>query len=80
MDRDETLIIVIPFLIIIAFSTKGISLYLAKVMMNNVAEDVKKGLLLSDALERHPGTFSNLYISLVRAGEVSGKLSENGFM
>ena len=31
---------------------------------------------MSDALERHPGVFSSLYISLVRAGEVSGKLSE----
>ena len=36
---------------------------------------MKKGLLLSDALGRHPGVFNNLYISLVRAGEVSGKLS-----
>ena len=47
-----------------------------KKALQKIAEDVKKGLLLSDALERHPGTFSNLYISLVRAGEVSGKLSE----
>jgi len=37
--------------------------------------DIRKGLLLSDALERHSGIFSNLIISLVRAGEVSGKLS-----
>ena len=41
-----------------------------------IADDIKKGLLLSNALERHPGVFSNLYISLVKAGEVSGKLSE----
>ena len=47
-----------------------------KKVLIKVAGDVKKGLLLSDALERHPGVFSNLYISLVRAGEVSGKLSE----
>ena len=47
-----------------------------KKVLIKVAEDVKKGLLLSDALERHPGVFSNLYISLVRAGEVSGKLAE----
>jgi len=37
--------------------------------------DIRRGLLLSDALERHPGVFSNLIISLVRAGEVSGKLT-----
>ena len=47
-----------------------------KKVLIKIAGDVKKGLLLSDALERHPGVFSNLYISLVRAGEVSGKLSE----
>ena len=47
-----------------------------KKVLIKVAGDVKKGLLLSDALERHPGVFSNLYISLVRAGEVSGKLAE----
>jgi type IV pilus assembly protein PilC len=47
-----------------------------KAALDKIEDDVKKGLLLSDALERHPGIFNNLYISLVRAGEVSGKLSE----
>jgi type IV pilus assembly protein PilC len=47
-----------------------------KKALDKIEDDVKKGLLLSDALERHPGIFNNLYISLVRAGEVSGKLSE----
>ena len=42
LNRDETLIFVIPFFIIIAFSTKGISLYMAKVIMIQVAEEVKK--------------------------------------
>ena len=47
-----------------------------KIALDKIEDDVKKGLLLSDSLERHPGIFSNLYISLVRAGEVSGKLTE----
>tara|TARA_B110000438_G_scaffold295904_1_gene339728 strand:- start:728 stop:1969 length:1242 start_codon:yes stop_codon:yes gene_type:complete len=47
-----------------------------KKVLLKITDDVKKGLLLSSALERHPGVFSNLYISLVKAGEVSGKLSE----
>ena len=47
-----------------------------KKVLLKIADDVKKGLLLSSALENHPGVFSNLYISLVKAGEVSGKLSE----
>ena len=47
-----------------------------KKVVENLEANIRKGLLLSDALERHPGVFSSLYISLVRAGEVSGKLSE----
>ena len=35
-----------------------------KKALDKIENDVKKGLLLSDALERHPGIFSNLYISL----------------
>ena len=44
INRDQTLIFIIPFLIIVAFSTKGISLYMAKVIMIEVAEEVKKKL------------------------------------
>ena len=36
VDKDQSLIIIIPILIIIAFSTKGISLYLAKATMISV--------------------------------------------
>ena len=46
-----------------------------KKVITEIESDVKKGLLLSDALDRHPGVFNNLYVSLVRAGEVSGKLA-----
>ena len=44
IDQDQTLIFVIPILIILAFATKGISLYIAKVLMINVGEEVKKKL------------------------------------
>ncbi|MDB3924885.1 ABC transporter ATP-binding protein/permease [Candidatus Pelagibacter sp.] len=44
INKDQTLIILIPLLIIIAFSTKGISLYFAKLLMINVSEEVKKNL------------------------------------
>ena len=33
---------IIPILIIIAFTTKGVSLYLAKITMINVGEEIKK--------------------------------------
>jgi len=42
LNKDQTLIIIIPAAIIIAFATKGISLYLAKLLMINVSEEVKK--------------------------------------
>ena len=42
INKDQTLIIIIPIAIIIAFSTKGISLYFAKLLMINVSEEVKK--------------------------------------
>ena len=47
-----------------------------KKILNDIETNIRKGLLLSDALERHPGVFFNLYIALVRAGEVSGKLAD----
>ena len=42
LNKDQTLILIIPFFIIVAFATKGISLYIAKILMINVAEEVKK--------------------------------------
>ena len=42
IEKDQTLILIIPLLIIIAFATKGFSLYLAKTTMIKVAEEVKK--------------------------------------
>jgi len=44
LEKDQTLIIFIPLLIILAFSTKGISLYIAKSFMIVVAEEIKKKL------------------------------------
>ena len=49
INKDQTLIILIPIAIIIAFSAKGISLYFAKLIMINVSEEVKK-ILQTDML------------------------------
>ena len=42
IEQDRTYIYLIPGLIILAFSLKGLSLYLAKVIMIGVSEEVKK--------------------------------------
>ena len=47
LNRDQGLLILIPLLIILAFATKGISLYIAKVLMINVAEEVKKEIQIN---------------------------------
>ena len=72
IDKDQTLIFIIPIFIIIAFITKGVSLYIAKVLMINVAEEVKmklqvdmlKSLIKADTHfidKKHSGKFiSNL--------------------
>ena len=72
IQKDQSLLMLIPFLIILAFTTKGVSLYFAKVMMINVAEEIKKKLqidMLSTLIsadtqsidEKHSGKFiSNL--------------------
>ena len=44
IEKDQSLLLLIPLLIILAFSAKGISLYIAKVLMINVGEEVKKKL------------------------------------
>ena len=50
IEKDQTLIIIIPICIIIAFTTKGLSLYLAKSTMIKVGEEIKK-MLQADMLK-----------------------------
>ena len=44
IEKDQSLIYIIPLLIIVAFTTKGLSLYFAKSTMINVGESIKKNL------------------------------------
>lgn len=39
--------------------------------------EVEAGNMLSKAMSKYPGTFSNLFIGLIRAGEVGGVLEES---
>jgi len=44
VEKDQTLIYLIPIAIILAFATKGFTLYFAKTNMIHVAENVKKNI------------------------------------
>ena len=68
IDQNQSLIILIPIFIILAFAIKGFSLYMARVLMIGVSEEVKKdiqkdifsSLLKSDTEiidEKHSGKF-----------------------
>jgi type IV pilus assembly protein PilC len=43
-------------------------------VLKKVRKDVEAGLPLSDALERHPKVFSQLFVAMTRAGETGGML------
>ena len=45
-----------------------------KEVIQAVKSDVEQGSTFADALGKHPGSFSDLYVNLVRAGEVGGIL------
>ena len=68
VEQDQSLILIIPFAIVLAFAIKGASLYLARVIMIGVSEEVKRdiqndvfaSLLKADTRiidEKHTGKF-----------------------
>ena len=44
IEKDQSLLLIIPLGIILAFAVKGISLYMARAIMISVAEEIKKTL------------------------------------
>ncbi|MFI4970786.1 MAG: type II secretion system inner membrane protein GspF [Lysobacterales bacterium] len=48
----------------------------AKRLLERVRDQVRGGTPLSDALEAEHGTFSRLYVNMVRAGEAGGSMDE----
>ncbi len=45
-------------------------------VLSEVASDLQGGSSISDALNKHPGVFSDFYVNMVRSGEESGKLDQ----
>ena len=72
VEKNQTLLLIIPFFIVLAFTMKGTSLYMARTIMIAVGEDIKaimqhdmsKALIKADTDymdEKHTGKFiSNL--------------------
>lgn len=48
-----------------------------KKILGDIGERVEGGESLSRAMQRHPRTFNNLFIGLIRAGEIGGVLEES---
>ena len=46
-------------------------------IMSEVHRDVSDGAALSEAMSRHPKVFGNVFISLIRAGEDTGDLTQS---
>ncbi|PIU40869.1 MAG: type II secretion system F family protein [Candidatus Omnitrophica bacterium CG07_land_8_20_14_0_80_42_15] len=47
-----------------------------KATIESIIKDIEAGSHFSDALAKHPRVFNGLYVSMVKAGEVSGTLDE----
>ena len=62
---------VVQALVVLEEQTSDLSL--AEVV-TQLRQDVEAGLLLSEALKRHPKVFSRLYVAMVEAGEAAGIL------
>jgi len=64
---------IVQALKILVDQTENISL---KLIISEIADEVNGGSKLSDALGKRDKIFSQFYVSVVRAGETSGKLDE----
>lgn len=45
-------------------------------ILDAVVKDVEGGMLLGNALAKHPDTFNDIYVNMVRAGEAAGILDD----
>ncbi len=47
-----------------------------KRVLGNVYDDIRGGTTFSDALRKHPGIFSSLFVNMIAAGETAGNLED----
>ena len=75
IEKDQTLIYLIPALIIVAFATKGISLYIARVLMIIVAEEVK--ISVQKDMMKSLVSADTKYVEKIHTGKFISKLTND---
>ncbi len=45
-----------------------------KRIITSIAEDISRGSNLHEAVEKHPGAFSTMYVAVIHSGEIAGAL------
>jgi len=54
--------------------TEQIQSVLFRQIINGIRSDIESGIAIADAMKKHPKAFSELYVSMIRAGETGGVL------
>ena len=78
LEKDKTLIYLIPLAVVIAFSVKGISLYISKVIMINVGQELKADVQ-KDMIKALISSDTN-YIDKSHSGNFISRLNSDVFM
>lgn len=66
----------IPLVQALKILSEQIEMPAFKRVITAIHHDIESGVNFCDCLARHPKVFSELYINMARAGEISGKLDE----
>jgi len=66
----------IPLVHALAILSEQIEEKVLKSVVMVVRKNIEAGMSFSDALEKHPNAFSDLFVNMARAGETSGMLHE----
>ena len=78
LEKDKTLIYLIPLAVVVAFSVKGISLYISKVIMINVGQELKADVQ-KDMIKALISSDTN-YIDKSHSGNFISRLNSDVFM
>lgn len=64
----------LPIIKSLSILSEQVESVIFKEKIHQISKDIEAGGTLSDALAKHPKVFDNLYVNMVRAGEIGGVL------